>query len=80
MLKQLSEERNRLHRAEQACRDAEQRQERRLDEWWSETRREFTAAMRSAGYHNPNGRGWRKARIGKQPTTPERGEGGTDAE
>ena len=47
------------------CRDQELEHDRELAERWTTARQEFETTMRAAGYHNPNGRGWRKRRAVK---------------
>ena len=43
---------------------ADDEREKVLAEHWTRVKREFEAAMRQVGYHNPNGRGWRRRRVG----------------
>jgi hypothetical protein len=58
--------RAKVRREERQRRDQESERERQMAEHWSAVRQEFEASMRSAGYHNPNGRGWRRRR-GRPP-------------
>jgi hypothetical protein len=63
---ELAAEREEERRIERERRREENERERRLAEQWDAVRREFESSMRSAGYHNPNGRGWRRRR-GRPP-------------
>jgi hypothetical protein len=52
-----------LRRVERQRRDEERERDRQLAERWTTVRRDFETTMQAAGYHNPNGRGWRKRRA-----------------
>ena len=56
--------------------DEEREQDRQLAEHWTTVRREFETTMRAAGFHNPDGRGWRKRQAAK--ADHQLGEGGAD--
>src|SRR5262249_50574843 len=61
----LAAERDELRRVERQSRDEELERDRQLAERWMTVRREFETTMQAAGYHNPDGRGWRKRRAAK---------------
>src|SRR5262245_52228400 len=67
----LAADRDQLRQLERHRRDKER--DRQLAEHWTRVRQEFELSMRSAGYHNPNGRGWKKRRVPK--FEHQRGEG-----
>jgi hypothetical protein len=56
----LAADREELRQVERLRRDEERERDRQLAERWTTVRREFETTMHAAGYHNPNGRGWRK--------------------
>jgi hypothetical protein len=61
----LAADREELRQVERQRRVEERERDRELAERWTMVRREFETTMRVAGYHNPNGRGWRKRRAAK---------------
>jgi len=80
LLIRLEAQEREVERQEQRQRrDEEHEWDRQLAEHWTTVRREFESTMRSAGYHNPNWRGWRKRRAGQTAVGQERDEGGADA-
>jgi len=74
-----AQERDEERQEQRQRRDEERQKDRHLAEHWTTARREFESTMRSAGYHNPNWRGWRKRRASKTPGRQENDEGGADA-
>lgn len=63
LLALLAAERDKLRQEQRQRRADEDEREKQLTEHWERVRREFESSMRQAGYHNPNGRGWRKSRV-----------------
>jgi hypothetical protein len=61
----LAADRKELRQVERLRRDEEHERDWELAERWAKVRREFETTMQVAGYHNPNGRGWRKRREAK---------------
>jgi hypothetical protein len=59
----LAADREELRQVERQRRIEEHERDRQLAERWTMVRREFETTMRAAGFHNPNGRGWRKRRV-----------------
>jgi type VI protein secretion system component VasF len=61
----LAAAREELRQVERQRREEEHERDRQLAERWMTVRREFETTMQAAGYHNPNGRGWRKRQVAK---------------
>jgi hypothetical protein len=66
MVAMIAAERDEERQEERRRREQEREEDRQLAKQWNTVRREFESSMRSAGYHNPNGRGWRRRR-GRPP-------------
>jgi hypothetical protein len=63
MVESLRQEDEAERREKRQRREEELERDRELSEHWTLVREEFESSMRSAGFHNPNGRGWRKRRT-----------------
>jgi hypothetical protein len=61
----LAADREELRQVERLRRVEERERDRQLAVRWTTVRREFETTMLAAGYHNPNGRGWRKRKAAK---------------
>ena len=63
LVKLLAKKRDAERQEDRERRVEERERDRRLAEHWTTVRQEFETTMRAAGYHNPNGRGWKKRRV-----------------
>ncbi|MGZ3413989.1 MAG: hypothetical protein ACXVAT_09120 [Isosphaeraceae bacterium] len=84
MLEMLQADQDKIRqeqREQQKLRDEEHEKDRQKDHLIADhhqmVEQEFEATMKARGYHNQNGRGWKKRRVPKSDR--QRSEGGADA-
>lgn len=80
MLEMLQADQDKIRqeqREQQKLRDEEHEKDHLIADHRQMVQQEFEATMKARGYHNQNGRGWKKRRVPKSDR--QRSEGGADA-